>query len=49
MEGFPIEKIKGAENTYRVRIGNHQIIYFIEKEKKTIHILKFEIREKVYR
>lgn len=46
---FDLKKIKGAENIYRVRIGDHRIIYFIEKGKKTIHILKFEIREKVYR
>lgn len=46
---FDLKKIEGTENTYRVRIGDYRIVYFIEKEKETIHILKFETREKVYK
>jgi mRNA interferase RelE/StbE len=44
-----LKRIVGAENTYRVRIGVYRVVYFIEKEKETIHILKFERREKVYK
>ena len=46
---FDLKKIEGAENTYRIRVGNYRVVYFIEKEKKTIHILKFEHRGKIYK
>ena len=46
---FDLKKIEGVENTYRVRIGDYRIVYFIEKEKDTIHILKIEMRGKVYK
>ncbi|MEA1993500.1 MAG: type II toxin-antitoxin system RelE/ParE family toxin [Euryarchaeota archaeon] len=43
-----LKKIKGAEDTYRIRIGMYRVVYYIEKERKRIHILKLETREKVY-
>jgi mRNA interferase RelE/StbE len=46
---FDLKRIEGTENTYRIRIGDYRIVYFIEKEKETIHILKFETREIVYK
>ena len=46
---FDLKRIEGTENTYRIRIGDYRIIYFVEKEKVTIHILKFERRAKVYK
>ena len=46
---FDLKKIVGAENTYRGRIGDYRVVYFIEKERETIHILKFELRGKVYK
>ncbi len=45
---FDIRKIKGAENTYRARIGDYRVVYFIDKTEKTIHLLKFERRSKIY-
>lgn len=45
---FDIKKIEGEENSYRIRIGDFRVIYFIDKENKTIHILKLERRGKVY-
>jgi len=46
---FDLKKIVGAENTYRGRIGDYRVVYFIEKEMETIHILKFELRGTVYK
>jgi len=46
---FDLKKIASVENTYRVLIGDYRIAYFIEKEKETVHILKFETRGKVYK
>ena len=45
---FDLKKIEGTEDTYRIRFGKYRIIYYIDKEQKTIHILKFEFRKKVY-
>ena len=46
---FDIKKIEGEKDTYRARIGKYRLIYFIDKDKKMIHILKVEKREKAYR
>lgn len=48
-KNFDLKKIKGIEDTYRIRIGEYRVIYYIEKDKKKIHILKLETRERVYR
>ncbi|MBC2699739.1 MAG: type II toxin-antitoxin system RelE/ParE family toxin [ANME-2 cluster archaeon] len=40
--------MEGTEDTYRIRFGKYRVIYYIDKEQKTIHILKFEFRKKVY-
>jgi len=45
---FDLRKIEGTEDTYRVRIGEYRVVYFIDKANKTIHILKFDTRGKVY-
>lgn len=45
---FDLKKIEGTENIYRIRFGKYRIIYYIDKEQKTVHILKFEFRKKVY-
>jgi len=45
---FDIRKIEGSEDTYRVRIGDYRVIYYVEKSSKTIHILKLERRSKIY-
>ena len=45
---FDLKKIEGSEDTYRIRFGKYRIIYYIDKEQKAIHILKFEFRKKVY-
>ncbi|MCK4811363.1 MAG: type II toxin-antitoxin system RelE/ParE family toxin, partial [Methanosarcinales archaeon] len=45
---FDLKKIMGADYTYRVRIGDYRIVYFVEIENETVHILKFQHRDKVY-
>ncbi len=45
---FDIRKIEGSEDTYRVRIGDYRVIYYIDKLSKMIHILKLERRSKIY-
>ncbi|PXF60816.1 MAG: addiction module toxin RelE [Candidatus Methanogaster sp.] len=45
---FDLKKIRGTDATYRVWIGAYRVVYFVEEKAKTVHILKFEHREKVY-
>ncbi|MHC1610569.1 MAG: type II toxin-antitoxin system RelE family toxin [Candidatus Methanospirareceae archaeon] len=45
---FDIKKIKGAKGTYRVRMGDYRLVYFVDRKNLTIHVLKFERRETVY-
>ncbi len=47
---YDIKKVEGTEDTYRLRIGNHRIIYKINWDVKEIYILKISRRnEKTYR
>ncbi len=46
---FDLKKIEGSEDTYRIRFGKYRVVYYIEREQKRIHILKFEMREKIYK
>jgi len=55
LENYPIilremdvEKIKGLERTFRIRIGKHRIIFHVEKTEKTIYVTHAEARKKVY-
>lgn len=45
---FDLKKIRGTDATYRVRIGDYRVVYFVEEGRKIVHILKFEHRDKVY-
>jgi Cytotoxic translational repressor of toxin-antitoxin stability system len=45
---FDIKKVAGAEDTYRVRIGGFRVIYYVDKIDKTVHILRFDSRSRVY-
>lgn len=46
---FDIKKIRGFDNIFRVRFGDYRLVYEIDKEEKTIFILKLEKREKIYK
>ncbi len=46
---FDLKKIEGSEDTYRIRFGKYRVIYYVDKRQKKIHVLKFEIRGKVYK
>jgi len=37
------------ERTFRVRIGNYRIIFYVEKAEKTIYVTHIETRGKAYK
>lgn len=48
---FPkgVEKLKGIENTYRIRIGDYRVVYRIAVREKTISVERIRHRKEVYR
>lgn len=44
-----IVKLKGSNNFYRLRAGDHRIIYTIERNKLLILILKIGDRKDIYK
>ncbi|KKR31387.1 MAG: Plasmid stabilization system [Candidatus Gottesmanbacteria bacterium GW2011_GWA2_41_12] len=42
------KKLSGQEN-YRLRIGSFRVIYFIDKKKKEITVLRVADRKTIYR
>lgn len=47
-EKFDIKKLKGRENTFRVRLGEYRVIYELHRKKLLILVVKFGKRENVY-
>ncbi len=47
-KGHDIKKMKGVENTCRVRVGNYRMIYRVDFEGKRIFILAIGKRGNVY-
>lgn len=45
--GLPYKKIKGRENTYRIRIGDFRVVYSIHE--KEIRVLKIGPRKGIYK
>jgi len=47
-ERFDVKKLRGRENTFRVRLGEYRVIYELHRAKLLILIIKFGKRENVY-
>jgi mRNA interferase RelE/StbE len=43
-----VEKVKGLERTFRIRIGKYRIIFRVDKMVKTIYVTHAEARKKAY-
>ena len=44
-----VEKIKGLDKTFRIRIGKYRIIFHVDKTEKTIYVTHAELRKKAYK
>ncbi len=47
-EKFDVKKLKGRENTFRVRLGEYRVIYELQRKKLLILVIKFGKRKNVY-
>jgi len=43
-----VQKLRGYENVYRLRVGEYRIIFEYQKREKVIKVLKIGKRENVY-
>jgi len=43
-----VQKLRGYENVYRLRVGDYRVLFEYNKAEKTIRILKIGKRENVY-
>ena len=43
-----IAKLTGTKSSYRIRIGDTRVIYYIDREKRVIYITKIAPRGSVY-
>jgi len=43
-----VEKLEGAERTFRVRIGRHRLIFHVDKKERTIFVTHVGKRESIY-
>jgi mRNA interferase RelE/StbE len=48
-ELLKIKKLKGAEDLYRIRLGDYRIVYEIRNERLIILVIKIGHRSTVYR
>jgi mRNA interferase RelE/StbE len=44
-----VEKMKGLQDQYRLRVGGYRIIYQIQDEVLTVLVLKIGHRKEIYR
>ena len=43
-----VQKLRGYENIYRLRVGGYRVLFEYEKTEKIVRILKIGKRENVY-
>jgi mRNA-degrading endonuclease RelE of RelBE toxin-antitoxin system len=55
LEDYPVSlremdvaTIKGLKKTFRIRVGQHRIIFYVDKPEKTIYITHLDTRKKAY-
>lgn len=44
-----IEKLSGAENAYKVRIGDYRVGIFLDRETQTLKVVRLLHRRDIYR
>jgi mRNA interferase RelE/StbE len=53
LEGNPrpsgIEKMKGEENAYRLRVGDYRVLYEVHDKRLLVLVVKIRHRREVYR
>jgi len=48
-ELLKIKKLKGAEDLYRIRVGDYRVVYEIRRKRLIVVVIKIGHRREVYR
>jgi mRNA interferase RelE/StbE len=48
-ELLKVKKLKGADNLYRIRLGDYRVVYEIRNEQLIVLIIKIGHRREIYR
>lgn len=43
-----VKALKGEEETYRLRVGDYRVVYYLENEKLIITVVKLGHRKDIY-
>ena len=46
---FGVEKLKGSDHSYRVRVGDYRVVYEVFSDLKLVEIERVKNRKDVYR
>ncbi len=41
-------KVKGEEDTFRLRVGDYRILFFIDEEQKIVTVSRVDKRSRIY-
>ena len=44
-----VKKLKGVDDLYRIRLGDHRVVYEIRNERLVVLVIKIGHRSEVYR
>lgn len=49
LRDMDIEKIKGIEKTFRIRLGKHRIIFYVDNAENKIYVTNIDARKNAYK
>jgi len=49
LKEMDVEKIKGLEKTFRIRVGTYRIIFQVDTKEKVVYVTHVEARKKAYK
>jgi mRNA-degrading endonuclease RelE of RelBE toxin-antitoxin system len=44
-----IEKIKGIEKTFRIRIGKYRVVFYVDNVENKIYVTNIDARKNAYK
>ena len=48
LRNMDVEKMKGRKRTFRIRVGDHRVLFSVDKKERVIYVTGINRRENVY-
>ncbi len=48
LRNMDVEKMKGREKTFRIRVGDHKILFSVDKRDRVVYVTEINKRKNVY-